>query len=351
MICRLLLFSSLLLFVSCQSNKMASKEEPVKIILDTDMGSDADDAGALALLHFYADMGKAEILGVIYSSGKVPYGAAISQAINIYYGRSGIPVGADHEGVFGDPVDKMSAGKLARDTTAFRNTIVHNRDTEEQTELNRRLLANSEDKSVTYLTIGHTRGLYKLLTSDPDEISPLSGMELVQQKVERWIALGALGAHNEGGYFVRDWNFFFNDTQPYTKYLVENFPSDAVFVDAGHEIMTGKSLKGTPRGNIVRTAYRDWLWWNNERTLDDQRPSWDLVAVHYAVHGPGEWLVYAPQGWLEYDLEEGSRWNLGDSDRSHSYLMEKEGIRQEFADYLNEMIGRTPKKYDPELWN
>lgn len=340
----------LLLFVSCQNNELADNQDPVKIILDTDMGSDSDDAGALALLHVYADMGKADILGVIYSSGKVPYGAAISEAINIYYGRPDIPVGADHEGEFGDPIDKMNAGKLARDTTAFRNTIVHNRDAAEQTELNRKLLADSEDKSVTYVTIGHTRGLYKLLTSEPDNISPLSGMELVQQKVYRWIALGALGAYNEGDNFVRDWNFFFNDTQPYTKYLVENFPSDAVFVDAGHEILTGKSLRDTPRGNIVRTAYRDWLWRNSEYTFEDQRPSWDLVAVHYAVNGLGEWLEYAPQGWLEFDIEDGSRWNVGESDRMHKYVMEKTGISQKFADYLNDKIGRTPKKYDPVLW-
>ena len=35
------------------------------------MGSDCDDVGALALLHAYAELGEAEILGVIYSSGAV----------------------------------------------------------------------------------------------------------------------------------------------------------------------------------------------------------------------------------------------------------------------------------------
>ncbi len=350
MLIRFLLLPVIILFVSCQNDELLNNQDPVKIILDTDMGSDADDAGALALLHVYTEEGKADILGVIYSSGKVPYGAAVSEAINIYYGRPEIPVGADHEGEFGDPVDKMSAGKLARDTTAFRNTIVHNRDAEEQTELNRKLLAEKEDNSITYVTIGHTRGLYKLLTSEPDKISPLSGMELVQQKVKRWIALGALGAYNDGNHFVIDWNFWFNDTQPYTKYLVDNFPSESVFVDAGREILTGRSLMDTPRGNIVRTAYRDWLWWYNEYTFEDQRPSWDLVAVHYAVNGLGEWLEYAPQGWLEFDIEDGSRWNVGESERMHKYVMEKTGISQKFADYLNDKIGRTPKKYDPVLW-
>ncbi len=46
------------------------------------MGSDCDDVGAMALLHQYAVEGKAEILGVIYSSGAVPYGAGVVDAIN-----------------------------------------------------------------------------------------------------------------------------------------------------------------------------------------------------------------------------------------------------------------------------
>ncbi len=40
------------------------------IIFDTDMGSDVDDAGALALLHRLAELGEVELAGVIFSSGK-----------------------------------------------------------------------------------------------------------------------------------------------------------------------------------------------------------------------------------------------------------------------------------------
>jgi hypothetical protein len=96
------------------------KGNPEKIIFDTDMGSDCDDVGALALLHYYADQGKAEILGCIYSSGKVPFGAGIVEAINIWYGRPDIPVGAYYGNEVGDPVDKMLAEKLAKDTVAFK---------------------------------------------------------------------------------------------------------------------------------------------------------------------------------------------------------------------------------------
>jgi hypothetical protein len=323
---------------ACQPGPSAGAGIPEKIIFDTDMGSDCDDAGALALLHSYADQGKAEILACIYSSGKVPYGAGVVEAINIYYGRGAIPVGATYGQEVGDSVDKMGTEKLARDTAAFKNRIIHNTGAEEQTRLNRRILAAQPDHSVTYLTVGHTKGLYDLLVSTADENSPLSGLELVRQKIKRWVALGALGAANTEGTFAKDWNFFFNGSAPYTQYLVAHFPAPVVYVDGGTDVMTGKSLKTTPPGNIVRTAYRDWLWNFERKTLDDQRPSWDLVTVYYALEGPGEYLTDTGNGRLEFDPEKGCRWHPEAGASNQTYILQKPGIAATFAEYLNKRI-------------
>lgn len=42
--------------------------KPIKIIFDTDIDSDVDDVGALAMLHTLADNHVVEILGVIVTS-------------------------------------------------------------------------------------------------------------------------------------------------------------------------------------------------------------------------------------------------------------------------------------------
>jgi hypothetical protein len=265
-----------------------ARGEPVRIMFDTDMGSDCDDAGALAVLHVYADRGLAEIVGCIYSSGKVPYGAGVVEAINIYYGRP--------------------------------------------------------DHSVVYLTVGHTKGFYDLLVSKPDDISPLSGQELVKQKIQRWVAMGALGANNEAGEYRKEWNFHSNRSAPYTKYLVENCPVPIVYIAAGSDVDTGKSLKTTPPGNIVRTVYRDWLWNVQKKTLDDQRPSWDLIAVHYAVNGLGEYLVAEEDGWLDVDVDKGSRWVRGERKNPQTFVTLKPGMNQELADYLNRLLAAKPKR-------
>ncbi|MGD1895039.1 MAG: nucleoside hydrolase [Cyclobacteriaceae bacterium] len=324
-----------------------AQSSPVKVIFDTDMGSDCDDVGALALLHAYANEGQAEIIGCVFSSGKVPYGAGIVEAINIYYGRPDIPVGAYQRDDIGDPMDKMQAQKLARDTVAFHNTIVHNQDAKDLTKLCRRLLTEQEDSSVVYVTVGHTKGLYDVLTSDPDEVSPLSGRELVSQKVSHWVALGALKADNPEGEYKKDWNFFFNSTAPFTQHLIEKFPSEVVLINAGTNVLTGKSLVDTPAGNIVRTAYRDWLWNVFEHTLIDQRPSWDLAAVYYAIEGEGDFMEKQPPGWLEFDSEKGCLWHSGSSDLRHTLITQKSGSDEAFADYLNRMIAFPPLRTHP----
>jgi hypothetical protein len=317
--------------------------KPVRIIFDTDMGSDCDDAGALALLHVYADRGLAEIIGCIYSSGKVPYGAGVVEAINVYYGRPEIPVGAAHGDEVGDPVDKMTAEKLAKDTAAFGNTIVHSRDAEQMTVLNRRLLARERDNSVVYLTVGHTKGFHDLLVSGPDDISPLSGQELVGRKVKRWVAMGALGADNREGQYRKAWNLHFNGSAPYTKYLVENCPVPIVYVATGSDVYTGSSLKATPPGNIVRTVYRDWLWNVEKKTLDDQRPSWDLIAALYAVRGLGEYLVADEDGRLDFDVDKGARWIHGERKGPQTFVSLKPGMGGELADSLNELLAARPR--------
>jgi inosine-uridine nucleoside N-ribohydrolase len=332
-----------ILSLSWDSCHHTASAEPVRIIFDTDMGSDCDDAGALAILHVYADRGLAEIIGCIYSSGKVPYGAGIVEAINIYYGRSEIPVGAAHDEEVGDPVDKMTAEKLAKDTAAFGNTIIHSREAEEMTALNRRLLAKEQDNSVIYLTVGHTKGFYDLLVSKADDISPLSGRELVKNKVKGWVAMGAVGADNKEGHFRKEWNFHFNGSAPYTKHLVENCPVPIVYIAAGSDVYTGKSLKATPAGNIVRTVYRDWLWNVEKKTLDDQRPSWDLIAVHYAVNGLGRYLVAEEDGWLEIDVEKGARWIQGERRNPQKFVTIKPRMNKDLADYLNALLAVRPK--------
>ena len=66
--------------------------QEVKVIFDTDVGGDVDDAGALAVLHALADREEIELLAmgvVIGHEAAVPY----VHAVNTWYGRPDLPIG------------------------------------------------------------------------------------------------------------------------------------------------------------------------------------------------------------------------------------------------------------------
>ena len=64
----------------------ATRSKPRSVIFDTDMDTDCDDVGALAMLHALADAGEVNILATVVSS-KFAYSAPCVEAVNRYYGR------------------------------------------------------------------------------------------------------------------------------------------------------------------------------------------------------------------------------------------------------------------------
>src|SRR5690606_32590092 len=66
-------------------------------------------------------------------------------------------------------------------------------------DLYRKILATQTDNSVTIVTVGFTSNLADLLASEPDQYSHLSGLELIDKKVKKWVAMA--GAFPEGKEF------------------------------------------------------------------------------------------------------------------------------------------------------
>jgi hypothetical protein len=107
--------------------------------------------------------------------------------------------------------------------------------------------------------------------------------------------------------------------------------------------MTGKSLENNPPGNIVRTVYRDWLWNVQQKTIRDQRPSWDLVTIYFAVEGTGGFLKNMGRGSLEMDIEKGCRWNHQKNHVKQFFIQEKSNIEKPFSEYLNKRISERTR--------
>ncbi len=81
-----------LLLISIHYTYAQKTAKPIPVIFDTDMGPDYDDAGAITLLHAFADDGKAKILATIAST-KYEGVAAVLNVFNTYFKRPGLLIG------------------------------------------------------------------------------------------------------------------------------------------------------------------------------------------------------------------------------------------------------------------
>ena len=92
------LLTSLLLTVLCGGSDAA----PVKLIFDTDMGNDVDDAMALCMIHSLQKRGACELLAVTITKDH-PQAAAFVDAVNTFYGYPDVPIGVVKGGATPEP--------------------------------------------------------------------------------------------------------------------------------------------------------------------------------------------------------------------------------------------------------
>lgn len=281
--------------------------QPLKVILDTDIDSDVDDVGALAMLHTLADHGVVDILGVIVTSSD-RHAPLCADAINHYFGRPDIPIGVQKG------IKLREFSKYTRKISeAYDHSLSSYEKAEDATRLYRKLLSSQADSSVIVITIGHLSNLRNLIESEPDQYSSLSGTALIKQKVNFWSAMG--GQFPEG----KEANFYRPDPAA-TNAAVEQWPVDVVFAgyEIGSEIITGAQFlkKMLSDESPVWKAYQ---LFNNFQG----RQSWDQAAVLYAVSSyKNEYWEVNGDGYVRVNKDGSNTWVPGKKS-SHSHLVEK----------------------------
>ncbi len=315
---RFYLFTStiLMLLLFCPMGLNGAETDVPAVIFDTDMGSDCDDAGALAVLHSLADAGEVKILGVVFSSGKNRYGVGTCDAINTYYGRGDLPLGQYQGTDVGDHHNSYTE-QIARDTKRFGHDIVDQ--APDLVDVYKSILLSQPNQSVTICTVGHPHGLVHLLRDS-------KGEELVRSKVKRWVAMGMGG-----------WNFQEMGMSAYCKELLERWFKPFYISPAGKDILTGhRLLPFTPESNPVREAYR---LWGNGTAITEGRSSWDQVAVLFVIRP--ELFTIEDSGSVERKSDGQVVWNPR-VDRANHHLVLPRLRPDEMAELIEEMMSRPP---------
>lgn len=293
--------------------------KPVGIIFDTDMANDCDDAGALAVLHALADRKEAEILAIV-TNRKCPgnASAAACAAINHYYGRPKIPIGTDKNGA------SIRGGKPSSYTPVLRDEFPNSARPDNQMpdalKVYRQTLAAQPDGSVVICSVGALSNLEDLWRSPADDISPLTGEELVMKKVRLTAIMG--------GGFPRTAN-------PETNIKLD--PAAAVSVvnewrgpllwqgyEVGAALITGAELLPTPKTNPVRRAF-ELRPHHGHPSLETGKPSHDQATVLLAVRGPETSLWdTVEKGRVIIDSDGHTQWSR-DWAKLHRYVKIKNG--------------------------
>jgi inosine-uridine nucleoside N-ribohydrolase len=309
---QILTLISLVLFVipGCISKSGNKTEGPVKIILDTDLGPDYDDVGALAFLHAMADSGRAEILATV-SCNKHELVAPSINVINTYFGRAELPVGAPKT----DGVNLGSSQHWADSIVSkYPHTIKSTSEVDDAVNIYRKMLNSQPDKSVTIVTIGFLTNLNNLLKSKPDDLSPLNGYDLVSKKVK--ILVSMAGRFPTG----REFNIYMDPAA--SKYVYENWPGEIIFTgfEIGWEIRTGLRLMNSGiKNSPVKDVYSISIPLSAEDK--DGRMSWDLTAILIAVYGT-EGFFDTVRGMIIVNPDGTNSWT-NDPAGKHYYVKQK----------------------------
>lgn len=253
----------------------------VRIILDTDLGIDVDDAGALAVLHALADKGEANILATVANVND-PYAPGALDAINTYYGRPNIPVGRNSRQQYSvaTPYWRNPAPRFLKDLALTFPNDTSTSSLKTAVSVYRKALATQPDGSVTIVSVGFLQNLADLIASSSDSYSSLSGMELIKRKVKHLVLMGGSYPSSKGDLYLAGGRDI--DPPPAIRVL-EDWPTTIAFTPGNvcGGFTTGQTLASkTPQSNPVRAAYR--LFFGREGV---GRSSWDLCPVLYAVRG------------------------------------------------------------------
>jgi len=306
-----------------------------KIILDTDIDTDCDDAGALAVLHYFSRHNKAEILGVVCDIGN-PWTAACVRAINSAYGKTDIPVGLCARPYTGNLQYEAHYRRCQRDGVIYNEHIARSVNVipgenffpEEGVALYRRLLASAPDHSVTICAIGLLTVLADLLISGPCAESPLSGYDLVSRKVKQLLTMAK--AFFPEGHDGFNWD----KDRSAAAQVINNWPTPVIVNPLGEDILTGQDMFAVSQNNNpVAMAYRVFGLGNP----NFRRPSWDQVTVIASVGAGTDLFEQVDGGQLTYDAESGChRWH-GTKAGQRFYLNSIASPRQQ-SDYIDAMM-------------
>ena len=247
------------------------------IIFDTDLGSDCDDVMALAYLRYAQKNLGANILAITHCL-KTKFGLPAIKSFCRFFNMGNIPVGVMEGGA--DLTDQY-AEKLALKFADESDYIIDGT----ATTVLRKALVNSSG-NVVICAVGQFTNIGALLNSKPDDISELSGIELVKKYCEKIVLMAGNFTNEPDGTRGLEWNVRWDVDA--TKTVIEKSPVPVSFLpfEMGIRVITGSNLvEKYNEQNPLSYAFKVYP------NAKMGRASWDPITAVYAVEGVKDFLI------------------------------------------------------------
>jgi uncharacterized Ntn-hydrolase superfamily protein len=270
----------------------------VRLIFDTDMGNDIDDALALGVIHALQSRGECNLLAVTLSKDN-EFAAPFVDLVNTFYGRGQIPVGVVRGGK--TPEDSKyirlpSEAVGENGAQRYPHRLRRGKDAPEAVGLLRQVLAAQPDGSVVIAVVGFSTNVARLLESPADAHSPLPGRDLVSRKCRLLVMMAGMFGGRER---QKEYNVYID--LPAAKKVFADWPTP--LVASGFEI--GHAIKfpaisierdfGYVKHHPLREAYGLY------KQMPYDRETWDLTAVLYAVRPDRGYFGLSEPGTIRVD--------------------------------------------------
>lgn len=284
-------------------------KSPVKLILDTDMGNDIDDALALAMLHALQARGECELAAVVVSKDN-PYAPAYVDVINTFYGYGETAIGKVRNGVTplpekGDFIKEVVSLQQADGTPLFKTTLPATEAYPDAVDVLRAQLAAADDAAVVIVMIGFSTNLAQLFRSGADAHSPLDGLELFARKVKHVVMMAANFSPEVQANLSLD-NREYN--------IRRDVDSACAFISACPRPIIFSGLEvGLSVLYPAASLEEDYNWCSGLHPVVEgykvylpmpyDRPTWDLTAVLYAVRPQQDYFGLSAAGTARVSAE------------------------------------------------
>lgn len=316
-----------------------AKHQPARLIFDTDMGNDIDDALALGVIHALQSRGECRLLAVTLSKDN-EFAAPYCDLVNTFYGRGEIPIGVVRSGKTPEDSKYIRLPSTAVDDgqPRYPHDLKSGKDAPEAVALLRRVLAAQPDGSVVVVVVGFSTNLARLLESNPDDNSPLSGRELVARKVSLMSMMAGM----------------FSDQGRQKEYNV-HIDIDAarkVFADWPTPVVTSGFEIGVAIKYPATSIERDFRYVKHHplreayelyQKMPYDRETWDLTAVLFAVRPDRNYFGLSPTGTITVDDKQITQFAATDTGR-HRYLTVTAEQIARVREALVQLASQPPQK-------